>query len=199
MRLVNRDPKRYEYVEQEEFCCVGATIEMILRRHGIKEFAQEDICCELGLYILPGYRSVDCAVTIPKTVGSIFMGMPIRHIPGGINNFFLRHNLPFLEFFISVKEIPDVKTLKDLLASFYEADYDMFVSYKFEWQGEEFVHVGAVDEVCEDRVVLVDTDGLEDGWKVVEMQYEELLQRMKEVRGGVHVIRRIPSRGRPGR
>ena len=195
MKRINRDPKRYEYVEQEEFCCVGATLEMVLRRHGIREFSQEDICCELGLYILPGYSSIDCAVPIPESVGKIFMGTPEHLISGGLNVFFLRHNLPFVEFFIPASRTPNTEVLKDTLTSLFRPDHDLIVVYKVEWKGEEFVHVGAIDEVKNNGVVLVDTDGLEDGWKLVEMGFEELLERMRAASGGgIRVMRRIVKR-----
>ena len=99
MKRVNRDPKRYEYVEQEPFCWVGATLEMILRRHGIKGFDQETIACELGLIVPEDCEDgPECAIHVPeesadKNQGYAYrylgflLGTQLGRIPGGLNTF----------------------------------------------------------------------------------------------------------------
>ncbi len=192
MKKINRDPKRYEYIEQEEHCCVGATLEMILRRHGIKEFDQCAIACELGLTVPEDCEECpECATRVPRDLGILF-GTKVDKIPGGLNTFFLRHNLPFYEIYIPASQITTPTHLKKFL-KVYEDD-DVIVCYKVGKGG----HVCAVDEIKEDAVILVDTDG--DGWKLLEFTYEELydaIQRHGDKNGGgLWVIRKLPAKDR---
>ena len=148
MRKINRDPKRYEYVEQEEYCCVGATLEMVLRRHGIREYSQDIIACELGLLVPEDCEDCpDCAIRVPRdrTTGEyeyqylgFLMGTQLDKI-GGLNTFFLRHDLPFLEIYIPASQIGSPEHLRKILQVYREED--VIVCCQVISNGEKYRHV----------------------------------------------------------
>jgi len=191
MRRIDKDPRKYEYVRQEDYCCVDATLEMILKRHGIRDYDQVQIACELGLTVPEDCESCPpCAKKVPRNIGVLF-GTQLSKIPGGLNTFFLRHGLPFTEFYFPISKISSPEKLKLILKT-YE-DEDVIACFQVVVNGEKYGHVCAVDEVKDDSVVLVDTDG--DGWKLLEFTYEELFEAMKnhgdKNRGGLWIIRKL--------
>ena len=205
MKRIDRDPKRYEYIEQEDYCCVGATLEMILRRHGIRDFDQCMIACELGLLVPEDCEDCpDCAIRVPREYVTdtpdytheylgFLLGTQVNRIAGGINTFFLRHNLPFMEIYVAASEIKSPEHLKKILKVYDRDDTDVIVCCQVVYERQKYGHVCAVDEVKEDSLVLVDTDG--DGWKLLEFSYEELydaIQRHGDKNGGgLWIIRKL--------
>ena len=120
----------------------------------------------------------------------------MNRISGSLNTFFLRYDLPFVEIYVAASEIKSSEHLKKILQVYDRDDVDVIVCCQVVYKGQKYGHVCAVDEVREDSVVLVDTDG--DGWNLLGFTYEEIydaIQRHGDKNGGgLWIIRKLPSK-----
>lgn len=111
---------KYTKVTQKPYCCVGACLEMILRRLNMDTYDQEEIASDLGLVVPPEYASSfpHAMIGTKPTAG---YGTQIQNPKFSINNFFRKHNIDLKEsycfttdFAIASKILQDVND-KDIM------------------------------------------------------------------------------------
>lgn len=109
---------KYQKVTQKDYCCVGACLEMVLRRHGITEYNQEQIAGELGLIVPPHLASkFRYAQTGEKPAAGY--GTRIQEPQYSINHFFSKYNLSFIQKYYY---ITDAKEARKFLNTHNEED-----------------------------------------------------------------------------
>lgn len=97
---------KYLKVTQKDYCCVGACLEMILKRHGITDYDQERIAYELGL-IVPPHLASNFRYARTGKKPSAGYGTQIQEPQYSIGHFFKKHNLHFAQkyyYITSIKE-----------------------------------------------------------------------------------------------
>lgn len=109
---------KYSKIAQKKYCCVGACLEMVLNRHGITKFDQEEIAYELGLIVPPhlvnNYRR---ARTGAKPASGY--GTQIQNRQYSINRFFTKNEINLQE---SYHYITDLGMAENFLANCKDQD-----------------------------------------------------------------------------
>lgn len=85
---------KYHKITQKDYCCVGACLEMILRRHGITDFEQEKIAGELGLIVPPQLASDFRYAQVGEKPAAGY-GTQIQKPQYSIDHFFKKNQLGF--------------------------------------------------------------------------------------------------------
>lgn len=99
---------KYTKITQKEYCCVGACLEMVLKRHGITDYKQEDIACELGLIVPPHLKSQYSHAKTGLKPKSGY-GTQIQRPQYSINHFFKKRQLNFVETYYYITDIDEAK------------------------------------------------------------------------------------------
>ncbi len=99
--------RNYQLVESAPYCCVAASIESILRRHGFNTISQYDIANYIGI-VAPESDKDDMPIelcNITYTNDNTKVGLHLYNKT--LNNLFEHFNLPFKESYISWQELSD--------------------------------------------------------------------------------------------
>ena len=99
---------KYNKIVQKKYCCVGACMEMVLNRHNIKDYDQENIAYQLGL-VVPFedkviYKKCRCSKK-PKSG----YGTQIHKEKYSINNFFNKNGIPLLASYHFITDFDEAK------------------------------------------------------------------------------------------
>lgn len=166
---------KYKKINQKEYCCVPACLQMVLHRNNLKCKSQEDIGYELGLIVPSDDRKLFKKVRVGDKPHSGY-GTQVNNEKYSINNFFIRNNFPLIEEY---HYIIDYKRVERFLKENVRADilvcFHCGTLYGNEY--EDWGHVCVIDSLCNDEIILVDPD-LREGYKVIKLN--KLIEAIKK-------------------
>lgn len=121
--------RQYDVVMSAPYCCVAASLESILKRHGINNISQYDIANEFGIVALGSERD-----ELPPELTNVTYTDDVRQVGmhltnDSLNNFFVKHKLPFQETYIGWKSISELN-IESMLQAVSE-DYDVIFFFDF--------------------------------------------------------------------
>lgn len=121
--------REYPLIESAPYCCFAASLESVLKRHGICNVTQYDIANYIGIVVLE-----DDNKNIPKELNNIrYTNDPVQvglHIEDKtIPDLFNHFNIPLKETYISWNEISDLNFDSILLAVPEESDALLYFDF----------------------------------------------------------------------
>lgn len=121
--------KQYDVVMSAPYCCVAANIESILKRHGIYNISQYDIANEFGIVaLISEMEELPAELTnVTYTDDVKQVGMHLTN--DSLNDFFVKHNLPFHETYIGWRSISEINI--DSMLQAVNEDYDVIFYFDF--------------------------------------------------------------------
>lgn len=143
---------KYNKITQKDYCCVGACLEMILRRHGVTRYDQEEIAYELGLIVPPHLASnFHHARTGEKPAAGY--GTQIQEPQYSIDHFFKKFNLDFVQehYFID-----DTEEARRFLIANNEQDI-LIIAHcgtLYNKPASDWGHAVLLDHLANDQVVI---------------------------------------------
>jgi len=99
---------KYNKITQKDYCCVGACLEMILKRHNITKYDQEQIAYELGL-IVPSHLASSFRHARTGEKPAAGYGTQIQKPQYSIDHFFEKYNLGFVQKYYYITDIEEAK------------------------------------------------------------------------------------------
>lgn len=118
---------RYERVTQLRFCCVPASLQMVLHRRGLPEFSQEEIGWELGLVVPPDVANQFSRVRVGER-GPAGYGTRCDLPEFSVQAFFERNGLPLILHHLAPAEIA---SLQETLSALLENDCDVLACFDY--------------------------------------------------------------------
>lgn len=99
--------RTYPFIESGPYCCLAASLESVLKRHGIRRITQYDIANYLGLVIFESDKE-----NIPQSLTNLSytkdpQSVGIHIHKDTLAQLFRHYTLPFQESYISWQEIAD--------------------------------------------------------------------------------------------
>jgi hypothetical protein len=170
--------RRYIPITQEPFCCVPASIQMVLLRRNIPQLSQEEIGYELGLTVPKRYKKIlPMARTGKRPPGG--WGTQIKKEEYNLNNFFNKHGIPLEETYISPYFVDEDG---ECLDDFFSKDCDILVCFDYgklydKKKSGKNGHVSVLDSLSDGIATVV-----EPGYdlpKYREVEFKRLLDAMK--------------------
>jgi hypothetical protein len=155
-------PTKYPNILQLPFCCVPATLQKVLYRHGLDILDQEIIGAELGLRLPEKGReffSHPDIVYLAKAPKAGF-GTQIEKSKYAINKFFQHHEIPLkiseLYHFQSTKQLEifidkNLKLGNDIILRYNNAIFKRP-------EGKSYGHFSLITELKKGRVIVSDTE-----------------------------------------
>lgn len=119
--------KNYINVPSDNYFCVGAVLESILKKHGYFEYDQFDIVNEFGLVVPKDANLASSIKNIHHSKSPSEWGVNLNK--NSINDFFEKNNIALFEEYISIKTIADYEfesTLKDI-----PEDFDVIFGFDY--------------------------------------------------------------------
>ena len=101
---------KYQKITQKPYCCVGACLEMVLRRRGITDYNQEQIASELGLIVPVDYKDRLPLARVGEMPAAGY-GTQIQEEQYSINHFFKENRLDLRETYHYITDIKEARTL----------------------------------------------------------------------------------------
>lgn len=147
--------RTYKLIVEKPYCCVPATIQMILERRGLHHQSQDDIGSQLGLIVPPDMASQFSNVRIGPEPKAGY-GTQISKDEFSIQNYFKQQDIPLNVEDFKPGNLKDLeKTLKSALAN----DDDIVICYDSkrlfgEGDREHFSLVQSIDE--NDHLEIID-------------------------------------------
>lgn len=177
---VDKDLIRYKQILQMPYCCVPASLSIILqRRELLPEFDQEDIGIELGLTVpeeyLRYFRNVQKGD--PSSAG---YGTKIAYEEYSLQSFFDNSGVDLtFSYLENISGKPVIDWIRDNL----ESENDIMVCYDYgilfknkDW--EKCGHVSVIDRIDGENVYLVGTINKEE--KILKVTLSDLENAIKE-------------------
>lgn len=180
---------RYKHISQKPYCCVPASISMILRRRGIKPPPQEEIAYELGV-ILPS----DQKHLLPKSYSGkkpkAGFGTRINLKKYSLTSFFKKHNYPLKERYIPAEKLKTEKIFLDFLQKNIKERNDQLVCFNqgyLKGNKESWGHCAVVASVGESTITMCDPDPKQK--RLRRVPKSKLYRAIKNhYKGGIWVI-----------
>ena len=92
---------KYINIPQKPYCCVPASISMVLLRHNLLTLSQEQVGIELGLTIPPKHQKYfSNKVKVSIEMPSAGYGTQLTSTNDLLNKFFRRYKIPLKENYI---------------------------------------------------------------------------------------------------
>ena len=187
--------KPYSVIPQLPYCCVPATIQTILYRHGFSIGNQVEIGIELGLRYPKRFKNdFDPKGIIYIDNDSKEFGTQIEKKKYNINKYFKKHKLPF--YFSKLHTFQNIKKIQTFITSNIRYDHDIIIRYLRQHPvrlHEYFGHFSLVSAVDtkKDLIHIADpTPPLH--WSI---QTEELIELMSPKRDGIqrglYIVKKI--------
>lgn len=114
--------RTYPIIASAPYCCVAASLEAILKRHGFDKITQFDIANYIGLVAFDNDRS-----KLPKELTNVTftnesdqVGLHLKN--NTLNDFFIAFDLPFQELYIYWHQISDLNIDSILMAIHEDCD-----------------------------------------------------------------------------
>lgn len=151
---------KYQKITQKPYCCVGACLEMVLRRHGIADYDQEKIASELGLIVPEEYKE---KLPMARTgeMPAAGYGTQIQEEQYSINQFFKKNHLGLKETY---QYITDVTKAKEYLAN--QDDQDVLIIFHcatlYDNPEADWGHMVLLDHVEGDQVIIQENSSKRD-------------------------------------
>lgn len=113
-------------VESAPFCCVAASLESVLKRHGFDKISQYDIANYVGIVVNESDKDNVPSIlqNITYTTDDTKVGMHLYN--DTLNNLFEHYNLPLKEAYISWHELSEWN-IDNVLQSISDEDDAMFL------------------------------------------------------------------------
>jgi len=168
---------RYIPFVHQPFCCVPATIQMILYRRNLKLLSQEEIGCDLGLIIPKEYYEILPNARRGSKPASGW-GTQLQEERFSLNSFFEKHDYPLIYEYKPLDSFDE--NLIDWLKGQLEKEEDVIVCFnarKLWGVGNDGGHVCVVENVDGDYVNLIETNC--DYPKFRKVKFSDLVESMK--------------------
>lgn len=175
---------RYIPLTQQPFCCMPASVQMVLLKQKLPLLSQEDIGYDIGLIVPKSYKKLLPGARTGKMPPSGW-GTQERKYP--LNNFFRKYGIPLRSQFLRPSEIQNVgqwieeniKKGNDILACF---------NYGLLYGGKGRGHVSVVESISDNDVMLIDPSR-RNVPKYRKVKLARLLAAMeRHPTGGFHLI-----------
>ncbi len=175
----------YKPIKQKPYCCVPASIAMILNRRGINCGSQDEIGYFLGLIVPREKTSLFKKVRTGKKPGAGY-GTQVSKKQYSINHYFQKNNIPLKERYFPPEKIGNIKKF---IISNIRKNNDIIVCFnnkKLHGKGD-WGHVSLVQEITNEDVFLIDPTKFK-----IKVKLSKLIEAMKyhgkKNRGGVWLI-----------
>lgn len=99
---------KYKKIAQKPYCCVGACLEMVLNRRGIKNEGQEDIAYQLGLVVPEEARHQFKKARVEDKPLAGY-GTQIQKEEYSMNNFFQKNNIALHQDYHYITDIDEAR------------------------------------------------------------------------------------------
>lgn len=181
----------YPIIKSLPYCCVPASIEAILKRHGINGITQLEIANQLGICASEKERNnlskifTKVKYSDKKNDFGIIIGNET------LNNLFSHFDLPFNESYISWQELNDIN-IETILSNVKEDEdailfFDFGVLYK-EDQNIGIGHSGVFISYINEKITYLNPGPRFLG--VNTFNSEDFLSAIKRGSGGISIIKR---------
>lgn len=187
---------KYRPICQLPYCCVPATLQMILYRRGMDIMTQEEIGAELGLRMPMRMRELftDERITWLSDDSLENFGTQIRKKGCGINDFFGRHDIP-----LKISKLFKMKSIRDIeefLRENLNDENDIIVSYiawlKSKGEYKYIGHFVLAESVDYKNKILMLCDPEIPFWK--KISFRDLLYQMSgEIDGRERGFHKVSS------
>lgn len=182
--------RKYTIVESAPYCCVAASLESILKRHGFNDVSQYDIANYVGV-VVNEQNSDDVPLrlfNVTYTTEHTKVGMHLYK--DTLNDLFKHFGLPFQEFYISWQELSEWN-IDSILQSLSDGDDAIFL-FDFGHLYHEDKNIGIGHSGL---FVSIDNNSiiqyLSPGPRFVgfaEFTSEDMLYAIKARQGGISII-----------
>lgn len=156
--MISLNPK-YNEIDQKLYCCVPASLLMILDRKNMSyNFTQDDIAYELGLTVPTKAKDLfdKARVTDIKPISGY--GTQIQKEEFSLSNFLKEHKL---EVECEIIYLNTISNFKEFIMENLNCDNDIIVCFNYNKLyhfGNDGGHVSLIESIDEDKVTLVDPD-----------------------------------------
>lgn len=118
--------RKYQVVESAPYCCVAASLESVLKRHGFNDVSQYDIANYIGVVVHESDRQIVLPnlKNISYTKDKTKVGLHLYD--DTLNGLFEHFNLPLKESYISWQELSEWN-IDSVLQSISDEDDAMFL------------------------------------------------------------------------
>jgi hypothetical protein len=159
---------KYKLITANEFLCIPACIEMILRSHSIN-FMQNEIAEYFGVNVSLDYTGP--INNIMRTTDLNILGLVLNN--DSINNFFANFNLPFKEEYVSIKKLQDWM-FEDLLSEKIALGNHLICGFSYgglynDKSKFEIGHVSIIEAIENEKITIIDPGPLNTGKKQVDI------------------------------
>lgn len=176
-----------KYLEQlvvsEPNWCVPATLEMVLKHHGIDTFSQHEIAKQLDI------------VSASDEVEHKRWGAQIKE--NTLNDFFVANMIPLHEEFIPIWHFMDDYFMAEKIQELLKSNISIVCGYNYTWlygnKEDTFQHVSIIVNVLlqNDQICLLDPGPKNAGYKTVKS--EDLFYAIRAARDGLWCIQPLPK------
>lgn len=182
--------RTYTLIKSAPYCCFAASLESVLKRHGICHISQYDIANYLGLVVfkddidnVPQLLTNISVTTEPQSVGIHIHNDTLPHL-------FHRYSLPYQETYISWQEISDWN-FQEILQNI-SSDFDVILYFDIgrlynEENNYGVGHTGLLISVDEPSTVVLFNPGPRF-FGIDKFSTDELVEAIKARQGGLSII-----------
>ena len=166
----------YKHIKQLPYCCVPASLSMILDRRGIAHDSQEQIGWELGLVIPSEVVKQFTLARTAKIKPKAGWGTQVNKPKYSLNNYFIKKGIDLVEQNYFIGDIGDVP---EFILGNIKNDIDMVVCFNHKQlrpDKDDTGHVAVIQEFRDAEVVLVDPR-MDEEQSIVE--YKKLIHAMQ--------------------
>lgn len=182
--------REYTIVESAPYCCIAASLESILKRHGFNDVSQYDIANYIGVVVNEHDKDIipSCLLNVTYTSENTKVGMHLYKET--LNDLFKHFGLPLKESYISWQELSEWN-IDSILQSLSDEDDAIFL-FDFGRLYHEDKNIGIGHSglfVSLDNNSIIQY--LSPGPRFVgfaEFTSEDMLYAIKARRGGISII-----------
>lgn len=184
--------REYPVIESLPYCCVAASLESILKSHGIHHVAQTDMANYVGLVIPESLRGSlpEGLTNIRFSEESSQQGMQLKN--DTFDNLFSHFGLPFKETYLNWDTLSDIN-FESILSNLKETQdailyFDFGVLYN-ENQNVGTGHAGVFESLGNDTISYMNPGPRFLG--INSFKSDDFLHAIRSRRGGISIIDRI--------
>lgn len=182
---------RYIPFTQQPYCCVPASLEMVLYKNGLPLLSQEEIGLELGLVVAK--KDADLFSNVPafdRPIVSSGFGTRVQDPDYGLDKLIKKYNWPFTPSLILASEIKSDQALLEQLKNAEERDDDVLICYLTD---NGYGHVVVFDRLANGVIRVVDPEPNHAKWRTINPvdMFNRIQQHGDNNFGGLWVFKKI--------
>lgn len=185
--------REYPIIKSAPYCCFAASLESILKRHGVNDITQYDIANEIGVTFMEDEKECIPENIVNVSFSSEYEKLGMHIYKDTLDKLFKHFKLPFHELYISWNEIADWN-FEQILQSVSSED-DVIIYYDFghlyhEERNKGIGHTGVFVSIDEDSMI----EFVNPGPRFIghnKSSVDDLVDAIKSRHGGLSIIKKV--------